>query len=54
MPADQAARRRDQRLAQAADAVGPDLLPHARRAVSACPTLALRLLRTRADGRARR
>lgn len=30
-----------------ADAVGPDLLPHARRAVSACPTLALRLLSTR-------
>jgi ferredoxin len=28
-----------------ADAVGRDLLPHARRAVSACPTLALRLLR---------
>jgi ferredoxin len=28
-----------------ADAVGPDLLAHARRAVSACPTLALRLLR---------
>ncbi len=27
-----------------ADAVRPDLLPHARRAVSACPTLALRLL----------
>jgi ferredoxin len=34
------------------DAVGPDLLPHARRAVSACPTLALRLLRTRASGQA--
>jgi len=32
-----------------ADAVGPDLLPHARRAVSTCPTLALRLVRTRAD-----
>jgi len=31
-----------------ADAVGPDLLPHARRAVTACPTLALRLLKTRA------
>jgi ferredoxin len=30
-----------------ADPVGPDLLPHARRAVSACPTLALRLLKTR-------
>ena len=30
-------------------AVGPDLLPHARRAVTACPTLALRLLRTRAN-----
>jgi ferredoxin len=30
-----------------ADAVGPDLLAHARRAVSACPTLALRLLRSR-------
>jgi ferredoxin len=30
-----------------ADDVGPDLLLHARRAVSACPTLALRLLRTR-------
>ena len=28
------------------DTVGPDLLPHARRAVSACPTLALRLRRT--------
>jgi ferredoxin len=27
-----------------ADAViGPDLLPHARRAISACPTLALRM-----------
>jgi ferredoxin len=35
-----------------ADAVRPDLLPHARRAVSACPTLALRLLRTRASGQA--
>lgn len=30
-----------------ADAVGPGLLKHARRAVSACPTLALRLLSTR-------
>jgi ferredoxin len=30
-----------------ADAVSPDLLPHARRAVNACPTLALRLFRTR-------
>jgi ferredoxin len=29
-----------------ADTVGPDLLPHARRAVRACPTLALRLLKT--------
>ena len=35
------------------DAVGPDLLPHARRAVSACPTLALRLLGTRANARPR-
>jgi ferredoxin len=32
-----------------ADAVGPDLLPHARRAVSACPTLALRLVKTLAN-----
>jgi ferredoxin len=32
-----------------ADAVGPDLLPHARRAVSACPTLALRLVKTPAS-----
>jgi ferredoxin len=31
------------------DAVYPDLLPHARRAVTACPTLALRLLRSRAN-----
>jgi ferredoxin len=30
-----------------ADAIGADLLQHARRAVSACPTLALRL---RGDG----
>ena len=29
-----------------ADTVSPDLLPHARRAVRACPTLALRLLKT--------
>jgi ferredoxin len=28
-----------------ADAVGPDLLPLARRAAAACPTLALRLLK---------
>lgn len=27
-------------------AIGPDLLPHARRAVNACPTLALRLIKT--------
>jgi ferredoxin len=27
-----------------ADGIGADLLPHARRAVSACPTLALRML----------
>ncbi len=33
-------------------AVGPPLLAHARRAVSACPTLALRLERTTADARA--
>lgn len=32
-----------------ADAVGPDLRLHARRAVSACPTLALRLLKTPAN-----
>ncbi len=31
------------------DAVGPDLRPHARRAVTACPTLALRLLKTPAN-----
>ena len=31
------------------DAVGPGLRPHARRAVSACPTLALRLLKVPAD-----
>jgi ferredoxin len=30
-------------------AVGPGLLAHARRAVSACPTLALRLVKTPAD-----
>jgi ferredoxin len=35
------------------DTVGPDLLPHARRAVSACPTLALRLLKTRTSREAR-
>ena len=29
--------------------ITPDLLPHARRAVDACPTLALRLERERAD-----
>ena len=32
--------------------VGPPLLAHARRAVSACPTLALRLARSTADDRA--
>ena len=32
-----------------ADVVGPELLPHARRAASACPTLALSLLRSRAS-----
>jgi ferredoxin len=31
------------------DAVGPDLRAHARRAVTACPTLALRLLKTPAN-----
>jgi ferredoxin len=31
------------------DVVGPDLLPHARRAVSACPTLALSLHRPAAN-----
>ncbi|HUB39550.1 MAG TPA: ferredoxin [Streptosporangiaceae bacterium] len=30
-----------------ADSVPPDLAAHARRAVNACPTLALRLARTR-------
>ncbi len=29
-----------------ADVVGPELLSHARRAISACPTLALSLLRS--------
>jgi ferredoxin len=33
------------------DAVGPDLLPHARRAVSACPTLALSLLKIHANSK---
>ena len=31
------------------EAVGPELLPHAQRAVSACPTLALRLVKGDAD-----
>jgi ferredoxin len=34
-----------------ADTIGPSLLPHARRAVNACPTLALRLIK--ADGQPR-
>jgi len=33
-----------------ADTVGPGLLPHARRAVRACPTLALRLVRAQQPG----
>lgn len=28
------------------NAIGPDLLPHARRAISACPTLALRMFKS--------
>jgi ferredoxin len=35
------------------DNVSPDLLPYARRAAAACPTLALRLLKTGPDEKAR-